>query len=332
METIVESSPEGITRAAAILGNGGLVAFPTETVYGLGANAAEAGAVGRVFAAKGRPADHPLIVHLASASAIDRWARDIPAVAWQLAARFWPGPLTLILKAAPGVLREVTGGQDSIGLRVPAHPAALALLYAFGGGLAAPSANRFGRLSPTSAAHVVAELGSAVDCVVDGGACSLGIESTILDLSGKAPRILRPGTLGAQDLAETLGSMPAGPGANAPRAPGGLPAHYAPATPLCLVDAEGLSATAERFARAGRAVLVLAHSRTPEKVGGIRWWMMPAQPAAYARLLYQRLRDVDALGGSCVLVERPPDSEDWEAIRDRLERAATQGGRQKVMV
>lgn len=251
-------------------------------------------------------------------------------MAWRLAARFWPGPLTLILKAAPGVLPEVTGSQDSIGLRVPGHPVALALLHAFGGGLAAPSANRFGRLSPTAAAHVVAELGSAVDCVVDGGTCNLGIESTILDLSGKTPRILRPGALGAQILAEVLGTMPAGPGANAPRAPGGLPAHYAPATPLCLVEAAELAAAAGRFARAGRVVSVLARSRPLEKLAGVKWWMMPAQPAAYARLLYQRLRDVDALGGSCVLVERPPGSEDWEAIHDRLERAAAQDGRQRI--
>ncbi|MEK7737911.1 MAG: L-threonylcarbamoyladenylate synthase, partial [Pseudomonadota bacterium] len=199
-----------IAHAVTLLRAGELVAFPTETVYGLGADAANPAAVAKIFAAKGRPADHPLIVHLPSAEALDAWAREVPESARKLAAAFWPGPLTLILKRQPQVPDAVTGGQDTVGLRVPDHPLALALLKAFDGGrfrgIAAPSANRYGRISPTSAAHVRAELGAAVPLVLDGGDCQVGIESTIVDLSRGTPRLLRPGAIGAADIAHVLGA------------------------------------------------------------------------------------------------------------------------------
>ena len=229
-----------IARAAAILRAGGLVAFPTETVYGLGADASNAQAVAKIFAAKGRPQDHPLIVHLAGVDWLPQWAREIPPAAHKLAAAFWPGPLTLILKRAAGVPDCVTGGQDSVGLRIPGHPVALELLRAFAGeeggrrfsGIAAPSANKFGRISPTSAEHVRAELGASVDAVLDGGECEVGIESTIVDLSRGRAVLLRPGQLTAAQIAAVLGWEVEAPDAAAPRAPGALASHYAPRTPI----------------------------------------------------------------------------------------------------
>uniref|UniRef100_UPI002FDD1BFD L-threonylcarbamoyladenylate synthase n=1 Tax=Pelomicrobium sp. TaxID=2815319 RepID=UPI002FDD1BFD len=209
-----------IAKAVDILRAGGLVAFPTETVYGLGADARNPEAVGKIFAAKGRPQHHPVIVHLAEAAQLEAWAVDIPDGARRLAERFWPGPLTLILRRGPGVPDAVTGGQDTVGLRVPAHPVAQALLQAFGGGIAAPSANRFGRLSPTTAQHVEAELDGAVDLILDGGACPVGIESTIVDCAGERPTLLRPGHIGREVLEEALGVRVEAPGPGAPRAPG----------------------------------------------------------------------------------------------------------------
>lgn len=316
------STPDDLARAAALLRSGALVAFPTETVYGLGADASDARALARLFAAKGRPADHPVIVHLARADAVGDWASEIPAPVSALAARFWPGPLTLILKRAPGVLDAVTGGQDTVGLRVPGHPVARALLEAFGGGLAAPSANRFGRVSPTTAAHVIAELGDAVDAVVDGGPCAVGLESTILDLSGGVPRLLRPGAVSADMLAEVLGSPIASPSPGGTRAPGGLPSHYAPDTPLRLLDAAGIVDAARGCDTADRPVAVLSPSPPPADVAGVRWIAMPDDPREYGRILYARLREVDSWGCCGVLVERPPADAAWDAVRDRLRRAA----------
>ena len=232
---------DDLARAVRLLREGKLVAFPTETVYGLGADAANPEALAKIFAAKGRPADHPLIVHLPDAGHLDRWARDVPEAARRLAAAFWPGPLTLILRKAPGVPELVTGGQDTVGVRIPGHPLALQLLRAFGAGIAAPSANRFGRISPTTAQHVRDELGDRVALVLDGGACQVGIESTILDLSATAPRILRPGRVSPSALASVLGAWPVtGAAADGPRVSGSLEAHYAPTTPLELVTADGL--------------------------------------------------------------------------------------------
>ena len=323
--TLYGSTPEEIAHAAGILGRGGLVAFPTETVYGLGADAANERAVARIFAAKGRPVDHPVIVHLGAADELERWARDVPAVAWRLAARFWPGPLTLILKRAPGVSDALTGGQDTVGLRVPNHPVALALLQAFGGGLAAPSANRFGRISPTLAAHVLAEFGDAVDCVIDGGPCAVGLESTILDLSGTRPCVLRPGAVTPDALAETLGEPPTTRVTGGPRAPGRLASHYAPDTPLRLVEAAALASTIQSLTAAQQSVAVLSLHPPTTGAAQCHWMTMPADASDYAHVLYARLRDIDSRGCRVILVELPPVTMAWEAVHDRLLRAAGTG-------
>lgn len=319
-----------VREAAAILRRGGLVAFPTETVYGLGADAENPAAVARVFAVKGRPANHPVIVHIGRAEQLEHWAADIPPLAWRLAQRFWPGPLTLILKRHARVPDAVTGGQDTVGLRVPDHPVALALLAAFGGGIAAPSANRFGRLSPTTTAHVRAELGEAVDHILDGGPCRVGIESTILDLSGGRPRRLRPGAITAAALEAVLGQPLAVVPGDAPRVPGALPSHYAPQTPLVLIPPDDLQAEVTRRLKKGERVAVLARvAATPPQVewlsgffGECVWQVMPADPGAYARELYARLRALDALRADHLLIEVPPHETAWQAVRDRLARAA----------
>jgi len=306
-----------VRRAAEILRAGGLVAFPTETVYGLGADASSEAALGKLYAVKRRPTDHPVIVHFASADQAFEWARDVPEAARRLAARFWPGPLTLILKRAPRAGDFVTGGQDTIGLRVPSHPVAQALLREFGGGVAAPSANRFGRLSPTRAAHVREDLGGDVDLVLDGGASEVGIESTIVDLSRGRAVLLRPGAISAAALEQALGAPVEAADAAAPRASGTLERHYAPNTPLRLVAPHALDAEIER---AGAGVAVLAFSR-PD-VRAARWLRMPRDPAGYAHALYAALRELDAAGCTQILVEQPPRDAAWAAVRDRLGRAA----------
>ena len=318
------NSPQDIARAAEMLRCGGLVAFPTETVYGLGADASNERAVARIFTAKSRPADHPLIVHLGGAGEIDRWARDIPAAAWRLAARFWPGPLTLILKRAPDVLDAVTGGQDTVGLRVPAHPFALALLKEFGGGIAAPSANRFGRVSPTTAAHVRAELGEEVDLILDGGPCRIGIESTIVSLVNETPCLLRPGAITAGALERVLGAPVGSPGvaAGMPRAPGTHAAHYAPRTPLVLLPAAELWPELEWRAAVGERLAVMSINPPPLPLpAAVAVFPMPPHPEDYARALYATLREVDASGAARLLVEAPPAAESWRAVGDRLCRA-----------
>ncbi|MFY9343194.1 MAG: L-threonylcarbamoyladenylate synthase [Planctomycetota bacterium] len=323
-----------VQQAVATLRRGGLVAFATETVYGLGADAESPEAVARVFAAKGRPAHHPLIVHIGRAEQLDRWAADAPPSARRLARRFWPGPLTLVVKRAARVPDAVTGGQDTVGLRVPDHPVALALLTAFGGGIAAPSANRFGRLSPTTAAHVRTDLGEAVDYVLDGGSCRVGIESTILDVSGARPRLLRPGAITSAELEAVLGAPLAGPSGDAPRSPGALPAHYAPRTPLVLVPLADLQAEVARRLENNECVAVLTRcAATPAEwpfAGSPAftrcvWQVMPADPRGYARELYARLRGLDTLRADRILVEAPPPDAPWQAVRDRLTRAAQAG-------
>jgi L-threonylcarbamoyladenylate synthase len=317
-----------IERAVAQLRAGEFVAFPTETVYGLGADAANAAAVAKIFAAKDRPADHPLIVHLPSAEHLSRWAREVPADAEKLAAAFWPGPLTLILKRQPYVPNAVTGGQDTVGLRVPNHPLALELLAAFDGGIAAPSANRFGRISPTTAVHVREELGDRVPLVLDGGACSVGIESAILDLSRGAPALLRPGAIGAADIARVLGRAPAtaAPQAEAPRVPGSLEAHYAPRTPLQLVSSDGLLFALRNALVAGEKVAVLAPTAQAISHDLVAWKQSPTDPAGFAHDLYASLRALDALGCVRILVQQPPAGEAWLAVNDRLRRAAAGSG------
>jgi len=318
-----------IARACALLRAGELVAFPTETVYGLGADAGNPQAVAKIFAAKGRPADHPLIVHLASAGALTSWAREIPPAAEKLAAAFWPGPLTMILKRASGVSDQVTGGHDTVGLRVPNHPLALALLAEFAGtghgGLAAPSANRFGRISPTTAAHVRAELGDAVAMVLDGGACAVGIESTIIDLSRGGAVLLRPGAIAAAALAQALGSKVeecGGDTADQPRVSGSLAAHYAPATPLQLVAGAALVETVAAARARGMRVAVLARRSPPRDGSDLLWHQGSAAPAGYAHDLYATLRQLDASGADLIVVEEVPDDAAWVGIADRLRRAA----------
>ncbi|WP_261379359.1 L-threonylcarbamoyladenylate synthase [Denitratisoma sp. DHT3] len=318
-----------LERAVLLLRAGELVAIPTETVYGLGADAANPAAVARIFAAKGRPADHPLIVHIPDAGHLERWARDIPPAARALAAAFWPGPLTLILKRQPTVPDAVTGGQDTVGLRVPGHPLARALLAAFAaaggsGGIAAPSANRFGRISPTSADHVREELGDKVALILDGGPCAVGIESTIVDLSRGAPAILRPGAITAAQIAAVLQGAPVdadtgnAAAAAAPRVSGSLEAHYAPVTPIRLVAPADLETTAQALRARGQrpALLTLMPGADDDRLAA------GADAAAYAHNLYAALRQLDHLGADLILVETPPATEAWQAVHDRLGRAA----------
>ncbi|MEI8163297.1 MAG: L-threonylcarbamoyladenylate synthase [Betaproteobacteria bacterium] len=315
--------PADVSRAAELLRAGELVAFPTETVYGLGADAGNPAAVAKIFAAKGRPADHPLIVHLPHSSHLERWAVDIPAAAGKLAAAFWPGPLTLILKRHPAVPDAVTGGQDTVGLRVPDHPLALQLLREFGGGVAAPSANRFGRISPTTAAHVREELGESVALILDGGPCAVGIESTILDLSGSEPRILRPGMLDETSIGAVLGHAPASGGRqDAPRVSGSLEVHYAPRTPLRLLAAAELAATAREALAAGRRIAVLSAQPPAFSHANLVCYPASSEPARFARELYASLRALDALGCDLILVAAPPAGEAWRGVADRLRRAA----------
>jgi L-threonylcarbamoyladenylate synthase len=303
-----------LRRAAEILRAGGLVAFPTETVYGLGADASSAEAVARLYAAKGRPADHPVIVHFASAEAAFTFAREIPPAARKLAERFWPGPLTLVLKRSPLAKDFVTGGQDNVGLRVPSHPVAQALLREFDGGVAAPSANRFGRISATRASHVVSEMDA--EFVLDGGAPEFGIESTIVDLSSGKPVLLRPGHISKAQLEEALQEPILEKSAASPKHSGGLERHYAPQTPARLVAPHALDG---EIRKCGLDVAVLAFSKPDERVDF--WIRMPRDPQGYARRLYAALRELDGAGCGAILIESPPDTAEWDAVRDRLQRA-----------
>lgn len=312
-----------LDEALAALRRGEAIGLPTETVYGLAADASSAAAVRRIFALKGRPADHPLIVHVAGAEALDAWARDIPPAARTLAAACWPGPLTLILRKQPDVPDEVTGGQPTVGLRCPDHPLALELLRAFGGGLAAPSANRFGHVSPTRAAHVRAEFGEAVPVVLDGGDCAVGIESTILDLSGATPRILRPGMLPRERIEALIGPVEMGVAGDSPRASGTLDAHYAPRTRLLLLPRTALVAEVTEQQALGKRVQALVLGQLPEGVDGLA---LPASPAGYAHALYAALRTLDGRGANLLVAERPPEAGDWVAVHDRLRRSAAGAG------
>ncbi len=303
-----------IRKAAEILRAGGLVAFPTETVYGLGADASNAGAVARLYATKRRPADHPVIVHFGSKEKAFSWAREVPTGARQLAERIWPGPLTLILKRSALAKDFITGGQDTVGLRVPSHPVARGLLEMFQGGIAAPSANRFGLVSPTTAAHVREDLGDDVDLVLEGGPSEVGIESTIVDLSTGAALLLRPGAISRGDLAQLLNVKEAR--LSSPRHSGGLERHYAPRTPARLVSTHDLDKEIEKLKQ---RVAVLAFSRPDERVD--YWLRMPRNPEGYARRLYAALRELDTAGCETILVEAPPDAPEWAAVRDRLQKA-----------
>lgn len=329
----VAASAGAISRATELLRAGELVAFPTETVYGLGADALDPRAVSKIFAAKGRPPDHPLIVHIPDAEHLPRWAARIPKEALALARAFWPGPLTLILKREAGVPDEVTGGQDTVGVRVPDHPVALALLRAFDSGIAAPSANRFGRISPTTAEHVREELGNRVAMILDGGACGVGIESTILDLSREAPEILRPGAISREAIAAVIGRRPRMRGeepqaaqGEPPRASGALAAHYAPRTPLRLVSPDQLGEEAAMLAGQGSRVAVLSRSRENPHDARLTWLTASEDPAGFAHDLYAALRALDATGADFILVETPPPAPEWDAVADRLGRAVVGSG------
>ena len=320
-------------RAVELLCAGELVAFPTETVYGLGADAANPAAVAKIFAAKGRPADHPLIVHLAGHDAVDHWAEQVPPVAWELMETFWPGPLTLILKKRAWVPSTVTGGQDTVGLRVPGHPVALELLRRFAAasgehaGIAAPSANRFGRISPTTAAHVQEELGERISLILDGGPCKVGIESTIVDCSRGEPVVLRPGHIAPAHLEAVLGRCPAIETATcAPRVSGSLEAHYAPQTPMRLVAGPRLLDFLNAQRHKGDRCGVIGHSQPPQAGMPHLWRMLPADPVGYAHDLYAALREMDHAGVSSIAVEALPDGAAWAAVADRLRRAVAGSG------
>lgn len=312
-----------IERAVALLNAGELVAFPTETVYGLGADASNPAAVARIFAAKGRPETHPLIVHFSGLAAARDWVAEVPDAATRLAAAFWPGPLTLVLPKSARASDAVTGGQSSVALRVPAHPVARALLAALGRGIAAPSANRYGRISPTCAADVREELGDRVAMVLDGGDCAVGLESTIVACLDGRVTLLRPGSISRPQVADVVGRVD-DPGADAPRVPGRGRSHYAPGTPLSIVEEPRLREVVEAALAAGGRVAVLARS-APMTQAGLTWRRMPAAAPDYGHALYAALRALDAAGADRILVESVPAGEDWAAVADRLARAAVSG-------
>ncbi len=320
-----------LSQAADLLAQGQLVAMPTETVYGLAANAENPQAVAQIFATKGRPTDHPLIVHIASAAAAPTFAQDIPAFARVLMEKFWPGPLTLILPRRPEVATAAAGGQASIGLRLPAHPQAQALLQACAErgvqGLAAPSANRFGKVSPTSAAHVADEFGSAVP-IVDGGDCAVGIESTIVDCSRGVPIILRPGQISSADLNAALaplGLQLQAPGSvqkSAPKASGTLEAHYAPRAKVRLMDAPMLQTALDVLGEDAKGIATYSRAILRTPAAAVLRRHMPPDAAAAAHELFAVLRELDAQGVALIWVESPPDDAAWDGVRDRLQRAA----------
>ena len=324
-----QSQQAHISKAAEILRTGGTVAFPTETVYGLGADVSNPYAIQKIYSIKQRPTDHPLIVHIGDLSQLSYWAEEIPESAWTLAHHFWPGPLTLILQRSSRIPDCVTGGQRTVGLRIPAHPAALALLNRLGPekALAAPSANRFGRISPTTAEHVRQELGTNVDLILDGGACEVGLESTIVSFHDRFPHILRPGGITATALENALQSPLLLSTANPTiRTSGSLPSHYAPVTPLRIHPTELIGQHASALGAQDLRVVVMTWSEIDLTSfythASIKLHSMPADPILYGRQLYATLRQFDQAGLDYLLVEAPPDHPDWLAITDRLQRAS----------
>ncbi|MFY7065210.1 L-threonylcarbamoyladenylate synthase [Nocardiopsis changdeensis] len=316
-------STADIEEAARVLRAGGLVALPTETVYGLGANAEDPDAVTSTFKVKGRPPSHPLILHIGSAARLGDWVREVPDTARVLAERFWPGPLTLILRRGPRVPLEVTGGLETVAVRVPDHPAALALLDAFGGGVTAPSANRFGSVSPTTAGHVREELGSDVGFVLDGGPCQVGVESTIVDVTGGTPSILRPGGVTREALEEALGRPVAAPSASPVRVPGQHPSHYAPRARVVLVAPDEVAGEAERLREQGNGVGILLPPGAGEAPAGAHAVVaVPGSMDEYARGLYGFLRELDGSGCDVIVASLPPEEGLGFAIANRLRRAA----------
>ena len=317
-----------IRAAVDVLECSGLVAMPTETVYGLAANAEDEKAVKKIFEAKNRPTTHPLIVHITGEEALDHWACDIPQSAYVLARKFWPGPLTMILKKSDAVGDWITGGQDSVGLRCPSHPWAVALLKAFAGkhhrGLAAPSANTLGRISPTCAQHVRDDLGEKpkgkVDFILDGGQCEVGVESTIINLSGEHPEILRHGAVTRGMLEEALGCAVPDGGKDSPRVSGSLKSHYAPKTKVVLSD--NIAAELEKLKDKKVAVMASGQAleQTPAHV--VKWFIAPSDASEYMHVLYTRLHELDQTGADLILIETPPTGDAWNAVQDRLNRAS----------
>lgn len=317
-----------IRAAVDVLECSGLVAMPTETVYGLAANAEDEKAVKKIFEAKNRPTTHPLIVHITGEEALDHWACDIPQSAYVLARKFWPGPLTMILKKSDAVGDWITGGQDSVGLRCPSHPWAVALIKAFAGkhhrGLAAPSANTFGRISPTCAQHVRDDLGEKpkgkVDFILDGGQCEVGVESTIINLSGEHPEILRHGAVTRGMLEEALGCAVPDGGKDSPRVSGSMKSHYAPKTKVVLSD--NIAAELEKLKDKKVAVMASGQAleQTPAHV--VKWFIAPSDASEYMHVLYTRLHELDQTGADLILIETPPTGDAWNAVQDRLNRAA----------
>lgn len=322
-----------IAMAVEILRKGGLVAFPTETVYGLGADAANAEAVRKIYLAKGRPPANPLIVHVSDAAAARQWAVAWPPAAQALAARFWPGPLTLVVRRGPGLSALVGAGRDTVGLRCPNHPMALELLTNFAGPIAAPSANRSNRISPTTAEHVRAELGGAVDLILDGGPCRVGIESTVLDVNSASPCILRPGSISRRQIEEVIGPVAVFAGAatlNEPAlSPGQHAVHYAPSVPAYRFSRGDLSTLVrwrENHSAAQCGLLRLAHSAAADDallqaIRFARVLSLPEDPSIYAHRLYAALRELDVPETDAIFAELPPDDSSWAAVRDRLMRA-----------
>ncbi|EJC61715.1 hypothetical protein QWA_11982 [Alcaligenes faecalis subsp. faecalis NCIB 8687] len=329
-------SEQQIEQAAHVLAQGGLVAFPTETVYGLGADAENPAAVQLIYKAKGRPANHPLIVHVAPGADLRYWVKDIPAVAQQLIDAFWPGPLTLILPRNPAIPDTVSGGQSSIGIRCPSHPVAQALLKRMAelkpsgqAGVAAPSANKFGQVSPTAASHVrdeFVDMGPDQLLIVEAGPSEVGIESTIVDVSrthqGVGAVLLRPGHITAAMIAEVIGYEPASPDQQAPQVSGSLKAHYAPRTPLSLFDEGSVPAVQAALAQGGKQAIVAFAAMPPFLADVHDWYVCSSDAQAYAQDLYAMLRRLDQGQYQHIWVQRCPDTPDWQAVNDRLGRAA----------
>jgi L-threonylcarbamoyladenylate synthase len=325
---IVAADRQGIDQAAALLRAGELVGMPTETVYGLAADATSASAVAKIFATKGRPADHPLIVHLATADLAKAWSSQWPEVAEKLAAAFWPGPMTLIVKRAAHVLDAVTGRQDTVGLRVPSHPVAQALLHAFQGAVAAPSANKFGHVSPTTARHVASEFSETSLLVLDGGACEVGVESTIVDVSAAAVRVLRPGRIRNHEIERVIGHTLSNAGGVAtPRVSGSLDSHYAPRKKTLMLAGDAMDIFLDASRDAGKRVGLIHHSpRFAEKRVTERVLLAGDNAARFEHEIYAALRALDATPVDLIAIETPPASDDWDAVNDRLHRATFTSG------
>jgi L-threonylcarbamoyladenylate synthase len=326
MVKVVRASQADLEAAVDALRDGELVAFPTETVYGLGANASNPAAVRKVFELKERPPSHPVIVHIDQAKYLKRWVRELTPDAEKLAAAFWPGPLTLVLPRSDSVHDAVTGGQDSVAIRIPSHPMARQLLDAFGGGIAAPSANRYGRLSATRAEHVQDEFGDAVKVVLDGGECQLGLESTIVSCLDDGVRLLRPGGVTLSQLRQVVADVQIGGDKAIPRVPGSVASHYSPTTPLTIVPGGEIDALAESLSEGGQRIAVLAQ-RLPLKTYQFVTWINAGKRAeAFGHDLYANLRTLDKAGCARILVQEVPGDERWDAVRDRLARAAVGAG------